>query len=52
MNPADVTTEYGSAVFLQRLVAFIATLPGLFSMLYRRAEAVEPSAGEQTERTP
>jgi hypothetical protein len=49
MNPADVTTDYGSAVFLQS----IGTLPGSFSyMLYRRAGAVEPSPGEQTERTP
>jgi glycosyltransferase 2 family protein len=41
MDSANVTTDYGSAVFLQRLVALVATLPGLFSyMAYRRAEAV------------
>ena len=41
MDPANVTTDYGSVIFLQRLVALIATLPGLFSYLaYRRSEAV------------
>jgi len=40
MDPANVTTDYGSVIFLLRLVAFVATLPGLFSyMTYRRAEA-------------
>jgi uncharacterized protein (TIRG00374 family) len=39
MDPANVTTDYGSAVFLQRLVALVAMLPGLFTYLtYRRAE--------------
>jgi len=41
MDPANVTTDYGSVIFLQRLVTLVATLPGLFSYLtYRRAEAV------------
>lgn len=40
MDPANVTTDYGSVVFLLRLVALVATLPGLFSYItYRRAEA-------------
>ena len=44
MDPAHVTTDYGSVIFLQRLVALVATLPGLFSYLaYRRDEAVETS---------
>ena len=41
MDPANVTIDYGSVIFLQRLVALIATVPGLFSyMAYRRAEVV------------
>ena len=41
MDPASVTSDYGSVIFLQRLVALVATLPGLFSYIaYRRAEAV------------
>ena len=40
MDPANVTTDYGSVIFLQRLVALVATLPGLFSyMAYRRGAA-------------
>jgi uncharacterized membrane protein YbhN (UPF0104 family) len=40
MDPANVTTDYGSVIFLLRLVALVATLPGLFSYItYRRAQA-------------
>jgi uncharacterized membrane protein YbhN (UPF0104 family) len=39
MDPANVTTDYGSVIFLQRLVALTATLPGLFAYLaYKRRE--------------
>jgi glycosyltransferase 2 family protein len=41
MDPINVTADYGSVVFLQRLVALVAALPGLFLYIgYRRAEAV------------
>ena len=44
MDPINVTADYGSVIFLQRLVALIATLPGLLSYLaYQRAEAAEPA---------
>ena len=39
MDPVDVTSDYGSVIFLQRLVALIATVPGLFLYLaYRRID--------------
>jgi uncharacterized membrane protein YbhN (UPF0104 family) len=33
IDPAHVANDYGSAVFLQRLVALLATLPGLFAYI-------------------
>jgi uncharacterized protein (TIRG00374 family) len=40
MDPINATADYGSVVFLGRLVALAATLPGLFSyVIYRRADA-------------
>jgi glycosyltransferase 2 family protein len=53
MDPATVTTDYGSAVFLQRVVALIATLPGLFSYLAYRSVGSTQAAevvGEKVRR--
>lgn len=41
MDPIHVTSDYGSVIFLQRIVGIIAVLPGLFFYLLDRKVAYE-----------
>jgi hypothetical protein len=48
IDPINVTADYGSVIFLQRLVALIATLPGLYFYIGFRRKAVEPDQVSMT----
>lgn len=48
MSPAMATSDYGSAIFLQRFIALAAMTPGLYAyFVFRQPRADAPVAGAQ-----